>query len=202
MILGCNENLKKTQSAKIAVASVDTSVDNYSKILVDREKRSTEKQTATIGVLINTISFEVRTDNKKDFEDGIIHWASIENPDLDIRRLVDKDKIVISESRITIIIDYPLTNEYKFELKSKNGFTRQQLLKEISKSYYQIYDEEEKTATIKTIPIDKRTKMYNRNETNGKYGIWGHDIADLVLADILVYKTESGEIVLSLDMES
>ena len=44
--------------------------------------------------------------------------------------------------------------------------------------------------------------MYNRNETNGKYGIWGHDIADLVLADILVYKTADGQIILSLEMES
>jgi hypothetical protein len=44
--------------------------------------------------------------------------------------------------------------------------------------------------------------MYNRNETNGKYGIWGHDIADLDISGISVYKTKNGEIILTLNIES
>lgn len=51
-------------------------------------------------------------------------------------------------------------------------------------------------------PVNERKTMYNRNETNGKYGIWGHDISDLVLAEILVYEAENGEIILTLNMES
>lgn len=84
----------------------------------------------------------------------------------------------------------------------KKGFTRAQLLKEISKNYYKLYAAEEKTANIKTVPVNERKTMYNRNETNGKYGIWGHDISDLVLAEILVYKTANGQIVLTLNIES
>ncbi|MES2849907.1 MAG: hypothetical protein V4685_12675 [Bacteroidota bacterium] len=87
-------------------------------------------------------------------------------------------------------------------MTSQNGFTRKQLLQEISDNYYKLYEEEEKSATIKTIPIEKRTTMYNRNQTNGKYGIWGHDIADLVLSEILIYKTPDGQITLSLNIES
>ncbi len=87
-------------------------------------------------------------------------------------------------------------------MSSKNGFNRIQLLKEISRHYYILFDQEEKTATIKTIPVKQRTTMYNRNQTNGKYGIWGHDISDLVLAEILVYITTQGQIILSLNIES
>lgn len=199
VILGCREGSSKLNKPKL---SSDSSIDDYGRILDSSEKSYTRKNNDSLGTLIKTISFNVKTDDTKDFEDGVIHWANIENPEKDIPYLIDKDKVVITESRIKIVIDYPLTNEYKFVLESKNGFTRQQLLKEISKSYYKIFEEEENTATIKTIPAAKRTKTYNRNQTNGKYGIWGHDIADLVLANILVYKTDDGEIILALEMES
>ena len=195
----CKEDINKLSKN---TESVDTNVNDYSKILSEREKEFTQKDNDSLGSLIDTISFDVKTDNTKDFEDGIIHWASIEKPEQEITHLIDKDKVVINENEITIIIDYPLRNKYSFILESKNGFTRKRLLNEISNNYYKIYQEEESSATIKTIPIDKRTKMYNRNETNGKYGIWGHDIADLVLANILVYKSDKGDIILSLEIES
>jgi hypothetical protein len=44
--------------------------------------------------------------------------------------------------------------------------------------------------------------MYNRNQPKGKYGIWGHDIADLVLSEILVCKTTNGQFVFALNIES
>ena len=100
------------------------------------------------------------------------------------------------------MIDYPLTKEFRFDAESKIGFTRAQLLRDISSAYYKIYEEEECTTNIKTIPAEKRTTTYNRNYTNGTYGIWGHDIADLVLAEILVYKESGGKIILSLNIES
>ena len=109
--------------------------------------------------------------------------------------------MVIPETRLTIFIDYPLSSSCKFILVSKSGFTKTQLIEEISKHYYQIYDEEEKSATIKTVPPRER-KIYNRNQTNGKYGIWGHDIGDLVLDEIHVYKSVSGEVFLVLQIES
>lgn len=188
IVIGCNS--KSTQTPE----------KNYESVLTEREQNFSEKQINEIGELQNTISFEVMTD-VKDFEDGIQPWASVEKPAIDLPKLVKKEEIIISENNITIIIDYPLTNEYKFDLESKNGFTREMLLIEISRHYYKLYDEEEKTATIKTLPMEKRT-MHNRNETNGKYGIWGHDMGDLVLTEIQIYKTSTGKIILTLGIDS
>lgn len=171
-------------------------------VIQENEKIATEKRYDNLGELISTISFQVKTDNTKDYEDGLVPWASIENAKQDIPNLYKKDEIVVKENLVKIIIDYPLTNQYEFTIKSNKGFTRQQLLSEISLHYFRLYEEEENSATEKTIPISKRTTMYNRNQTNGKYGIWGHDIADLVLAEIQVFKTKSGEIILTLIIES
>lgn len=180
--------------------TVQPPVDNYEKTLVERENKASQVKTNYIGELKKTITFEVKAD-PKDYEGGIQPWASVKNPKTDLPNLIKKDEIVISEKDVTIIIDYPLTNKYQFDLNSENGFTREILLTEISKHYFKLYDEEEKTATIKTIPMEKRT-MYNRNETNGKYGIWGHDIGDLVLTEIEVYKTTDGKIILALGIDS
>ncbi len=175
---------------------------DYSTILEKREQASTEKDLDSLGKLVKSIEFHVLTKDKKSFENGVIPWASIEKPESDIPYLIDANTIVLPEHKVTLIIDYPLTNEVRFELESTTGFSRAQLLKEISAQYYKLYQEEESTATIKTIPVDKRTTLYNRNETNGKYGIWGHDIADLVLTDISVYKTSSGQLLLTLNIDS
>ncbi|HMI02151.1 MAG TPA: hypothetical protein VK541_06700 [Pedobacter sp.] len=171
-------------------------------IIKQREKTSGEKDYAYLGKFLGTISFEVKTTDTASFEDGLIPWASLEKPEQDIPELKDAEETLISRKTAIVLIDYPLRNEYKFELNSETGFTREFLLKEISKTYYKIYAEEEATATVKTIPIEKRTKMYNRNETNGKYGIWGHDIADLVLAEIQVYETSDKKLVLVLVINS
>ncbi len=198
IFLSCNE----VQNAKVKPTSSRDTTKDYHAILLEREKASSEKLNNTLGELVTTISFNVKADDKEVFEDGLIPWANIEKPENDIPQLVDGNKTVISESKVTIIIDYPLTKEYRFELESKNGFTREKLLKEISENYYKIYEEEESTAIIKTIPADKRTTTYNRNQTDGKYGIWGHDISDLVLSEISVYKTLNGQIILALTIES
>jgi hypothetical protein len=194
LFIGCSGQSQKTNS--------NDQSNEPSKKIQEREQLAVERQSDDFGELISTIEFGVQTDNKSDFEDGVIPWASLENPEADIPNLIDKDEVVIKHFSIKVIIDYPLTNPYEFTLTSDQGFTRAQLLSEISKHYYKIFEEEEASATIKTIPVDKRTTIANRNETNGKYGIWGHDIADLVLSGISVYKTLNGEIVLSLDIES
>ncbi|WP_285055364.1 hypothetical protein [Pedobacter ginsengisoli] len=171
-------------------------------VIKKREKASGEKDYAYLGKFLGTISFEVKTTDTANFKDGLIPWASLEKPEHDIPELKDAQETLISQKAVTVLIDYPLRNEYKFELNSETGFTREFLLKEISKEYYKIYDEEEATSTVKTIPTEKRTEMYNRNETNGKYGIWGHDIADLVLAEIQVYETSGKKLVLVLVVDS
>lgn len=195
LLLGCNGQTRKALNSNLNTKSPI-------ELIIEKEQQAKQKKYSDIGVLISTFEFKVKTNNIKDFEDGFIPWADLEKPEIDLPNLDKKDEIVVNSSSVKIIIDYPLTNQYAFILKSKNGFTRGQLLIEISKHYYWLYEEEENSATIKTIPVDKRTTMYNRNETNGKYGIWGHDIADLDISGISIYKTENGEIILTLNIES
>lgn len=166
------------------------------------EQESVDKDYSYLGQVLGEFDFRIKTDDLKNYEDGFIPWADITDSEADIQKLENKDKIVISQPRIKVIIDYPLTKAYEFTLTSNKGFSRSQLLREISKHYHLLYKEEENSATIKTIEPDKRTKLYNRNETNGKYGIWGHDIEDLVLSKISVYKNAKGGIIVIPDIES
>jgi hypothetical protein len=180
----------------------DTTGPSYDEVLTFLEKQAANKHTDSLGVLLETISLEVKTKDTADFEDGIMEWIDIAELHKELPQLVDKDKVVIPQNKVTVIIDYPLTNEYRFTLVSDTGFSRKCLVKEITKVYYKLYRKEKNTAKTKAIPKGKREGTYNRNETDGKYGIWGHDIEDLALANILVYQSRDGEIILSLDMDS
>ena len=44
--------------------------------------------------------------------------------------------------------------------------------------------------------------MENRNQINGKYGIRGHDIRDLMLDEALVYRDDKGMVTLTLEIDS
>ncbi|HMV10956.1 MAG TPA: hypothetical protein PKL56_01860 [Cyclobacteriaceae bacterium] len=147
------------------------------------------------------IPFGVITSDREIFADGIVPWANLANPEEDLPQLVSKDMVVIYDTVVTVVIDYPLTNPYEFRLISPDGFTCGKLLTAISKQYKFVYAEEEKTATIKTLPVEQR-EILNRNTTNGKYGIWGHDLTDLDLSEVHVHKAPDGRIVLLLQVES
>lgn len=201
LLIGCKESGKNKISTSESLIN-DTTAEYYSQIIQGKEKASIEKNYNEFGKLITTIAFRVKTQNKEDFEDGIQPWISIDEPQRDLPSLLNKEEVVISENKVTLIIDYPLTNEFRAYINSTNGFTRERLINEISKSYFMLYEEEEKTATIKTVPVKERKGLYNRNETNGKYGILGHDISDLVLSEIVVYEATDGQIILTLNIES
>ena len=139
----------------------------------------------------------------KDYENGLIAGIELDNIESVIMNLYKPDSIALPYNRVTIEIDYPLDTTYVGELKTtKKGFTQKELVREISKLYHDIYAEEEATATIKTVPLNKRGQSINRNRTNGKYSIWGHDLSDLYLMEIEVYKTKQGEIVILLVIEA
>ncbi len=70
--------------------------------------------------------------------------------------------------------------------------TRFVLVDIISKLYQRIYRQEKETATL---PIESMAERYdrtgggrplmlNRAPTYGKYGIWGHELGDLVLRTV------------------
>lgn len=159
----------------------------------------------TLGPVVSTIEFKLKAkkEDLKIFEDGFIPWVSLDHPEKDISSLINPDETVLPYSTVTLLIDYPLNIPATFELStSEKGFSRKQLILEISKRYHEVYKEEEASATEKTTPLDKRKGLINRNETNGKYGVWGHDLSDLDLSSIEVHKNAAGKITLILDVES
>lgn len=150
------------------------------------------------------ILFEIKTTDQEVASDGVIPWISIENADKEVSNLIGKDEIVLKEQVVDLTIDYPLENVITVELRSdkKNGFTRAELILKISAEYKRIYREEEISAKEKTIPIEEREGVVNRNTTDGKYGIWGHDLGDLALSEIIVHKKSGKKTRLELYIES
>lgn len=74
-----------------------------------------------------------------------------------------------------IEIDYPLTRK---AIKRITFSTLYELIDEIRRCYREIYYEEERTMTVyKPSP----EWLLNRGESNGIYGIRGHEIGDLWL---------------------
>ena len=136
-------------------------------------------------------------------EEDICPWVELVNPESEIVRLRDADETVVHRQEVILIIDYPIKTPVEFKLHTTNGkgFTRVDLIRAIGEKYRMIYDEEEKTATIKTIPVERRKRSLNRNQTNGKYGIWGHDLQDLALSSIQVIE-KNDEYYLKLKIES
>lgn len=120
-------------------------------------------------------------------------YICLKNPNNDIKNLRNHKEIV-TPNIIKVIYNYPLSRKFVFEhiSKNKNGFSKKELIKVISKQYNIIYKEEKNTSIIKPGYIS-----YNRNITNGKYGIWGHDLEDLDLHTI--YKSYDNVYELGID---
>lgn len=104
----------------------------------------------------------------------------------DIKKFPADEIILPSNRKYTLIIDYPLTKPFKNIFSTgKRGMTRRSVVNFIVKCYRKIYDEEDKTSSTRAKYI---SGMFNRDETNGKYGIWGHCLGDLVLHTLCVKK--------------
>jgi hypothetical protein len=187
----CNNNGQDKKQAAFA--------DDHGNSLRAHETESIEHSYEHLGRIIGTVKFSIPDTA---FDSGYKPWIELENPGPDIARLTDADQVLISAPEVTVVIDYPLKKEFLFKLSSNGEFTKGQLAQLISDQYKKIYQAEEKSATIKTIPPKKRKGLANRNETNGEYGIWGHDLSDLVLSAIQIHQQPNGEIILSLEVES
>lgn len=149
------------------------------------------------------IDFSVKATaaQEKDFKNKIVPWASIKNSESDSVRLIDPNRKVINAREATLVIEYPLRQPVNFRITSENGFTKAELLRKIGQIYREIYKDEEASSTVKTTPMAKRGNLINRNTTDGKYGIWGHDIDDLVISSATVSCNE-GKCVIELGIDS
>ena len=104
---------------------------------------------------------------------------------------------VISSTQATLIIDYPVTHEKRVLLRAANskGFTRVELVRKIANAYQNMYVEEANTSTLPIESIQARSNgecmLLNRATTDGKYGIWGHDLHDLMLHTVYYNKQDN-----------
>lgn len=109
------------------------------------------------------------------------------------------DEVVIEPNRdVTLEISYPLETPYREQINTgPKGMTRKTLTDLAIKAYKQVYKEEEESMTTTQEQLADRPVLLNRPDSNGKYGIWGHDIGDLVLGSAEV--DENGVITLGVD---
>jgi hypothetical protein len=101
-----------------------------------------------------------------------------EYPNLGVTWRIADDAVVTSADNITIIFDYPLREEVEFEYKNTNGFRYSDFWGAVYLGYTQIYAQEPQPKASERL---ENAPLINRPETEGKYGIWGHDIEDLFL---------------------
>lgn len=119
------------------------------------------------------ISFE----NKRPDEEYVDPYINIADPAQGILDLINSDEEV-APNRIELLYEYPLTEQEIRIHKQEKPFTRRQLVLLVCEDYKKIYQEED--LSIPT-PAGNIPGMYNRERSNGKYGIWGHHLDDLVL---------------------
>ena len=111
-------------------------------------------------------------------------WSDWDGPiavpvtELNRVEIIGADEKVILAHTITIEYDYPLSVKVQVKHHKKGGFTRKDIAKAIHKDYHDIYRKEDKAVGKPTGHIPG---MLNRDFSDGTYGIWGHDIGDLVV---------------------
>jgi hypothetical protein len=118
----------------------------------------------------------------------MVHIASfLENKE----QLLDRDEVVIPHPHATVRFDYPLQGEHLFQVHGTEwGITRGQLVDFICTQYKTMYQEEEAALGPMSTMEENMAKSFksvwlmNSERTHGPYGIWGHEVEDLVLEEI------------------
>lgn len=128
----------------------------------------------------------------------------LRDPERALAQLERPDEIVIPFDHAVLVIDYPLTTPASIAIEAPMplGFTRAALVKAICDEYGHIYDAEEGTAATKTIPPQDRGEMRSRNRTDGAYGIWGHDLQDLIVTAARWTRQTDGTVRIELHVEA
>lgn len=127
---------------------------------------------------------------------GYIHmetWNKKHNlfPDTYVnpKTLLPNEIVLPSNRTYMLTIDYPLDMPFRTKVKTgKNGITRIKVIELVIRYYKKIYMEETTSSKIKP-RLGKdggNAPLLNRNHTDGKYGIWGHELKDLVLHTLYV----------------
>jgi len=145
--------------------------------------------------MTKTIKFPTKNFFKEGGKDSTIPFMTKHSvEDLLKNHLIKPNEVVLKNRDIKICFNYPFKQPFIFTFSSPNGdgFTRGQLAEIIINQYYQMYREEDETIQEKPVlSLEERKQvsfLINRNETDGKYGIWGHDMDDLSLNSMSIDK--------------
>lgn len=138
----------------------------------------------------------------KSIDLGYVHMSSYKAGDSldqyaeeDGRKSPDPKQVVLPEGQYNLVITYPLSNPYTGKFKvGKSGMTRSKLVDKVIKAYKKIYATEDEDVGEETGNIPG---MLNRASSNGRYGIWGHCMEDLMLHTAYIEK--GGKIRISCD---
>ena len=124
----------------------------------------------------------------KDWKSGDKLWSDWIEKDFEYSKAIkglDPKEEILPVGKYTLKIDYPLSTPFIEERELTKPMTREEVVMWIVDRYHFIYDVENETSKVKAGNI---VGMYNRNNTDGSYGIWGHDLGDLALHTIYVDK--------------
>jgi len=129
---------------------------------------------------------------------------NLAHPARDFAALRGADELVLAETHVVLVIDYPLDHPFDFpnDAPGARGFTRADLVRAVTDVYAFIYAEEERGSAVKTAPMDARGPLVNRNETHGEFGICCHDLDDLVLHTLSIQKDAAGNTYVDLGIDS
>ena len=138
---------------------------------------------------IATITFENFEEGAADGDYGSAsqpHYGiPLGNPDTSIAGLLKPDDVVVPLPTMKVVYDYPLARPVAVKEHAPNGkcFSRADVARAVAARYAAIYHEEHATSDAGRANMETGTMggvCFNRAESNGKYGIWGHEIGDLI----------------------
>lgn len=132
------------------------------------------------------VEFESRINTNQEWVSGnITPYVRLESRKF-LENMKDPNDVVINMDQIHVEIDYPLKKSVVFKLiadDQNKGFERRELALKICDCYKAIYAGE--TACVGDPGYIEGT--YNRQSSNGPYGIYDHYMSDLLLVN--VYQT-------------
>lgn len=142
--------------------------------LIDQEEASRREDEAARAKSRPPIEFTGRS-GEYDYGPSLSKW---DGSAADPYTLDDPDGVVDERDEIRIEFRYPLREAHVFTFTRPGGWTRKAFVDAVAGKYHEIYDEEDRTRTASPKP---KGMLMNRSTTDGKYGIWGHDLTDLGL---------------------
>lgn len=88
---------------------------------------------------------ERRADYYDDYEYDYDTYINLAQPEEDIKHLIDPHEIVLKDTTALLVIDYPGSKEWYFDLSSKSekGFTKIEIIETICQKYHQVFENPE-----------------------------------------------------------